>query len=44
MLIEHLGCRVFEILNDINLVFQNWVDSRVFANIFYKRNFAEEHI
>ena len=32
-----------EILNDTTLMFQNWLVSMLFTNIFYYLNFAEEH-
>ena len=32
----------FEILNDATLIIQNWLVSRLFANIFQHPNFIEE--
>ena len=33
----------FEILNNATLIFQKWLVSRIFANIFHYLNFSEEH-
>ena len=32
----------FEILNDVTQIIQNWLDSRLFANIFYNLKLAKE--
>ena len=34
----------FEILNNANLIFQKWLVSRHFANIFHYLNFSEEYL
>ena len=34
----------FEILNNASLIFQNWLVSRHFANIFHYLNFSEEYL
>ena len=33
----------FEVLHNATSIFQNWLVSRHFANIFHNLNFAEEH-
>ena len=42
---KHLTPRLseFEILNNANLIFQNRPISRLFTNLFYNLDFAEEH-
>jgi len=34
----------FEILNNATLIFQKWLVSRHFANIFHYLNFSEEYL
>jgi len=34
----------FEILNNVTLIFQKWLVSRHFANIFHYLNFSEEYL
>ena len=42
----HLTRRLsgFEILNNATLIFQKWLVSRHFANIFHYLNFSEEYL